>query len=219
MTQILLPVLFHFLLSQGHFDMQLLLVELIDILIDEVVKLTQNLLTATVQLHTHELGQESALEHHKHSTMLRHFALVAEAEIQHSVELHNFAEFFTVFLANITTKKRVLLLQLFDIVFNFDILALLQLRWMLRIMIINLFRVLLIDGAVLERDFVLLLIQWVPYSQLLEELALEVLFVDALDQVFSLQREELPRLFVEVLLDYVEDRIVEPVALRQVLLA
>ena len=62
---------------------------------------------------------------------------------------------------------------------------------------------LIIDDTILERDLVLLLVHRIANAQLLKALSLEVFFVDALDQVFALLREELSRLLVKVLLHYV----------------
>ena len=62
---------------------------------------------------------------------------------------------------------------------------------------------LIIDDTILERDLVLLLVHRIANAQLLKAFSLEVFFVDALDQVFALLREELSRLLVKVLLHYV----------------
>ena len=76
---------------------------------------------------------------------------------------------------------------------------------MLRLMKIDrrILLALIIDDTILERDLVLLLVHRIANAQLLKALSLEVFFVDALDQVFALLREELSRLLVKVLLHYV----------------
>ena len=86
-------------------------------------------------------------------------------------------------------------------------------------MVVDVLLVLHVDGAVLEDVLVFFVIHWVAYANVLEKFSLEVFFVDAFNQVFSLQSEELLRLMVESILNDTQEGIVKFETLREVLLA
>ena len=83
---------------------------------------------------------------------------MAEPQIHNALEGDHLFKFLTVSLAHIAAQKRVMFLNLFDFIFNLDVVTLLDLLGMFRIMKINKIAILLVYGAIFKSNMALFVI-------------------------------------------------------------